>query len=82
VQALDLMLSHKPVALSHLFLSHLSKDNNSPELALDLFQKHAGATVVEIASRYTETAVYRIRKNEPSIRINLLETETEQMSLF
>jgi phosphoribosyl 1,2-cyclic phosphodiesterase len=84
VQALELMRAHKSAGLSHLFLSHLSKDNNSPELALGLFQKYAGSTVVEIASRYVETAVYRISKNESSRCIDLLKIETgmSQMSLF
>jgi phosphoribosyl 1,2-cyclic phosphodiesterase len=84
VQALELLLAHKSPALSHVFLAHLSKDNNSPELALDLFQQHAGQVTVEIASRYAETAVYQIRKNECSRRLDLLKQEEEirQMLLF
>jgi phosphoribosyl 1,2-cyclic phosphodiesterase len=83
-QALELLLSHKKPALSHLFLAHLSKDNNSPELALNLFQKHSGSTQVEVASRYTETAVYQIDKKKSVKRISLLQTDAgiQQMSLF
>ncbi len=59
-QALDLFIKHKPAFMSHLYLSHLSKDNNSPELALKLFAAHAGDTNIIIASRYKETALYQI----------------------
>ncbi len=83
-QALELFRKNRPRALSHLFLAHLSRDNNSAELALDLFQKHAGATTVEVASRYSETAVYQIGKNGFSRKLDLMnpEMETQQMSLF
>ncbi len=43
-QALDLFLQHRPKQLSHLILSHLSKNNNKPELVEALFQPHAGDT--------------------------------------
>ncbi len=59
-QALDLFLRHRSGELSHLFLSHLSKDNNCPELAADLFRRHSGNTEIVIASRYNETPVYRL----------------------
>jgi phosphoribosyl 1,2-cyclic phosphodiesterase len=59
-QALELFNSHRPSFMSHVFLSHLSKDNNDPDLVLDLFRQHAGETIVEVAGRYKETQVYRI----------------------
>ncbi|MFI5195918.1 MAG: MBL fold metallo-hydrolase [Chitinophagales bacterium] len=62
LQALELFTKHKPGFMSHLFLSHLSKDNNNPELALKLFKKVAGKTEIVIASRYNETDVYHIQK--------------------
>lgn len=49
-QALELFLKHKPKFMSHVLLSHLSKSNNCPNLALELFQKHAGTTTVVVAS--------------------------------
>nr|WP_282456358.1 MBL fold metallo-hydrolase [Chitinophaga sedimenti] len=60
-QALDLFLTHRPEYMSHLFLSHLSKDNNNPELVQALFNEHAGTTRIVVASRYEETAVYHIQ---------------------
>jgi phosphoribosyl 1,2-cyclic phosphodiesterase len=59
-QALDLFLKHKPAYMSHLFLSHLSKDNNCPKLVYNLFQAHANGTEIIVASRLQETAVYHI----------------------
>lgn len=63
-QALQLFIEHRPAFMSHLLLAHLSKDNNSPELALELFNQHAGDVHVTVASRYVETAVYRINGNK------------------
>ncbi|PJJ83261.1 MBL fold metallo-hydrolase [Mucilaginibacter auburnensis] len=59
-QALALFESYRPSFMSHLFLSHLSKDNNCPDLALNLFKSRAATTEVIVASRYEETALYRI----------------------
>ncbi len=59
-QALEVFRTHKPGFMSHLFLAHLSKDNNCPDLVHRLFSEHAGQTKVVVASRYEETSVYRI----------------------
>lgn len=60
-QALELFTTHKPAFMSHLFLSHLSKNNNCPKLVGELFNQHAGSVKMIVASRYEETAVYHIR---------------------
>lgn len=59
-QALDVFKTHRPPFMTHLFLSHLSKENNSPELVQQLFRKHAKGTNIVVASRYEPTAIYRI----------------------
>ncbi|MES2891803.1 MAG: MBL fold metallo-hydrolase [Bacteroidota bacterium] len=59
-QALDVFTKHRPTFMSHLLLSHLSKDNNCPILARDLFQGHANGTEIIIASRFEQTPVYTI----------------------
>ena len=46
--------------MSHLILSHLSHNNNKPEIVLELFSKHAGGTSVIIASRHKESEVFSI----------------------
>ncbi|HEY0668649.1 MAG TPA: MBL fold metallo-hydrolase [Sphingobacteriaceae bacterium] len=59
-QALEVFTTHKPAYMSHLFLSHLSKDNNCPKLVHELFSSRAGSTEIIVASRYQETRVYTI----------------------
>ncbi len=59
-EALDFFLAHRPTHMTHLFLSHLSRDNNNPELALQLFRQHAGDVQVHVASRYGHSDVYHI----------------------
>jgi phosphoribosyl 1,2-cyclic phosphodiesterase len=59
-QALALFKTHKPSFMTHLLLSHLSKDNNCPELVSNLFTQHANGTEIIVASRYEETKVYTI----------------------
>lgn len=81
-QALELFIS-KPEFMSHVFLSHLSRDNNSPELVLELFRKHAGNTRVAVASRYEETGVYTIPENsEPDEVLKPFPVKNNQMTLF
>jgi phosphoribosyl 1,2-cyclic phosphodiesterase len=69
-QALELFQAHKPSFMSHLLLSHLSKDNNCPDLVRNLFNLHAGETKIIIASRYEETAVYHIQNPEEHPEVN------------
>ncbi|HEY4651290.1 MAG TPA: MBL fold metallo-hydrolase [Pontibacter sp.] len=59
-QALTLFTEHKPEHMSHLLLSHLSKDNNNPDLLKQLFDLNAAGTEIVIASRYQETPIYTI----------------------
>jgi len=59
-QALELFLRHKPSFMTHLLLSHLSQDNNDPQLVKELFQAHSSGVSISIASRYEESAVFCI----------------------
>ena len=59
-QALEVFINHRSAHLSHLLLSHLSRDNNRPELVQELFSQHANGTKIIVASRYEESAVYHI----------------------
>lgn len=59
-QALQLFLEHRPTFMSHLLLSHLSENNNSPEIVQNVFKRCAGTTEIVIASRYEESHVYDI----------------------
>lgn len=66
-QALELFLHYRSPQLQLLLLSHLSKNNNKPELAEKLFVPHAGKVKVVIASRYEASQVYRVSGEDPSL---------------
>lgn len=70
-QALALFTAYKPSFMSHVLLSHLSKDNNCPELVRGLFKQHAGSTEVVVASRFEETPVYTIRCQDAGQQLKL-----------
>ncbi len=59
-QALQLFLEHKPSFMSHLLLSHLSENNNRPDIVQNLFNRCAANTEIAIAPRYEESQVYYI----------------------
>ncbi|MGF2412240.1 MBL fold metallo-hydrolase [Ferruginibacter sp.] len=62
-QALELFVAHRPHFMTHLLLSHLSKENNTPQLAEELFAQHANSTAIIVASRNQATPVYTITAN-------------------
>jgi phosphoribosyl 1,2-cyclic phosphodiesterase len=82
-QAAQLFSEHRPPFMSHLFLSHLSRDNNKPKLVQELFKKIAGKTEIVIASRDKETKLYHIR-NSMNLRTRSLNHHTNfsQLGLF
>jgi phosphoribosyl 1,2-cyclic phosphodiesterase len=68
-EALDLFQQYRSVHLSHLFLSHLSRNNNCPKLVEEIFNAHSKGVKMIVASRYQESAVYTIQalsKLEPN----------------
>ncbi len=69
-EALEIFVNHKPAFMSHLFLSHLSKDNNDPILAQQLFEKVAGETKIMVASRYGEMPLQFIHNNYKELKMN------------
>jgi len=82
-QALELFTLHKPAYMSHLLLSHLSKNNNDPQLVQELFNNCADGTTIIVASRYEETAVYHIGvANTEEEKKPTIELRSYQHSLF
>ena len=84
-QALDCFRRYRSSRLSHLILSHLSKQNNCPQLAYQTFATHAAHTEIVVASRFAETPVYKIDgtailRTSPITQPQML--GTQQMSLF
>jgi phosphoribosyl 1,2-cyclic phosphodiesterase len=62
-QALNLFIQHRSPQLSHLILSHLSANNNCPNLVNQLFQQYARTSNIIIASRFKETALFHIKQD-------------------
>jgi phosphoribosyl 1,2-cyclic phosphodiesterase len=59
-EALELFQQHRSPQLSHLFLSHLSRNNNNPKLVEDLFTSNSKGVKMIVTSRYQESSVYKI----------------------
>lgn len=81
-QALELFLAYRPQHMTHLFLSHLSRENNAPKLVRNIFQRLAGHTKIVVTSRDRETPLYHIRHvrhTAPRIPVQPLR---QQLSLF
>jgi phosphoribosyl 1,2-cyclic phosphodiesterase len=60
IQALQLFKLKKGPQLQTIILSHLSRENNCPQLVRDLFAEHADGVQVVVASRYEETPVFSV----------------------
>jgi phosphoribosyl 1,2-cyclic phosphodiesterase len=79
-QALELFKRHRPSFMTHLLLSHLSQNNNSPELVEELFTQYADGVKMIIASRYEETPVYHITASSDAL--SRYTEQPTQMELF
>jgi phosphoribosyl 1,2-cyclic phosphodiesterase len=80
-QALELFKRHRPAYMTHLLLSHLSQNNNSPELVRELFDQNADGVKMVVASRHKETEVYHISRSATSILFQA-PAQPMQMELF
>jgi phosphoribosyl 1,2-cyclic phosphodiesterase len=84
-QALELFMKHKPGNLQLLILSHLSQNNNHPDLVSKMFSPHAMGVKVVVASRHRETELFSIEGNYifKSVKTVSRPKENEaQLSLF
>lgn len=84
MQALDLFLTHRSSYMTHLLLSHLSINNNRPELVLELFSGHVEGIHIIVTSRFKETPVYQIHhtQNDVAVKQKTRPVKTVQMNLF
>ncbi len=80
LQALQFFMTSRPLFMSHLFLAHLSQNNNSPEIVRQLFTEVSGGTEIVIATRHQETGVFHIGHNGEQARLQA--TAAAQLSLF
>lgn len=63
-EALQLFLDHRPAFMKHILLAHLSKDNNCPQRAQQLFAAHCSDVSVTVASRFEPSAVIHVSHQE------------------
>ncbi len=80
-EALQLFLSHRAPFMSHLILSHLSANNNKPEIVEELFNSVAGETEIIIAARRKETALYHISGSSKNQKSNMAVHAKHKMQL-
>jgi phosphoribosyl 1,2-cyclic phosphodiesterase len=84
-QALELFLKHKPDNLQLLILSHLSQNNNHPQIVNKMFTQNAGGVKVVVASRHKETELFNIERNHllrSARTYKKLKENKAQLSLF
>ena len=84
-EALEVFTKHRPSFMTHLLLSHLSRDNNSPQLVHQLFSSHANGVKIIVASRDEQSAVYTIQHQHTRALKNNMPVKlvyTKQLSLF
>ncbi len=84
-QAMELFLEHRPPFMSHLFLAHLSRNNNAPEIVENLFSGLTDQTKIIIASRDKETSLYHIQHTGtpiPFVAKRKVSLKHHQLSLF
>lgn len=71
LQALELLQSSRSEKLSHVFLSHLSAENNSPELARNVFATEARTLAVHVTSRNGPTGPFHLRNGSREGQLSL-----------
>jgi phosphoribosyl 1,2-cyclic phosphodiesterase len=81
-EALNLFLENRHPYLTHLFLSHLSRENNSPRLVRDIFTRVAGTTQIVVNSREKESRLFHIRNVMAKIKSPSKEMAKTQLALF
>jgi phosphoribosyl 1,2-cyclic phosphodiesterase len=59
-QAFQLLKEHGSEKLQCVFLSHISKENNTPEKAGERMQQLSGKYAIKLASRYEASEVFRL----------------------
>lgn len=60
-QALEIFTLHRSKWMTHLLLSHLSKNNNDVQLVQQIFDAHSDGIQIVIASRYTHSELFSIQ---------------------
>lgn len=83
-QALETFINFRSERLKILILSHLSGENNTPDIVQQLFSKNANGSHIIVASRQKETEVFSLDKKEDSLSLYSvadLKLKADQLSL-
>ena len=81
-QALELFKKKRSPFLSHVFLSHLSRENNCPQKAMETFLPHAKQTRIVVASRDLPTEVFTILPNKGISSTKAKVVTSRQLCIF
>lgn len=81
-EAWQLFQQHRGPQMSHLLLSHLSRNNNTHEKVKEVFSREAADTHILIASRYRPSEVYEITGTDADKPSNTQSKPPQQLSLF
>lgn len=83
-QALDLFRNYRSSFLKLLILSHLSKNNNKPDIVDKLFKQHAGNTEIIVASRYEASPLFCVESSGVNLKLKSKKelAREQQLSLF
>lgn len=83
--ALRLFLDERAPWMTHLVLSHISKNNNTPEIVQHVFESNACGVQIIVAPRYSETSVYEVvgkGESVPRVPIYQVRPRLVQLKLF
>jgi len=78
-QSLDLFITHRSSFMQLVVLSHLSAENNHPQLVHELFSRNANGIKIVVASRYEETDLFCIQ--DESLKITC-KSDLPELLLF
>lgn len=82
-QAAEFFRAHRAPHLTHLFLSHLSQQNNTPEMALRAFEDFSKEVEIHVAPRRKELGVFVIDGKPAKVQVSKLAVaRTVQLGLF
>ena len=59
-QAISLIDDHAGDNLTHIFLSHISQENNHPDVIMNSFEKYNGRYNILLTNRYAPTKVFEL----------------------
>jgi phosphoribosyl 1,2-cyclic phosphodiesterase len=81
-EALELFVSSRPPQMTHLWLGHLSQNNNDTAIVARTFAPHAGSVDIQVASRYEESCHAWVRGTESPIAAHYGVEAPSQLALF